>query len=238
MFDRFAGILEKWIGRVDDAPSSGPLLAVPDEPVTARSVRKLRELDRDRRIFGADIHGYFLTCVPIHEIDAFEECLGTCLPEAYRAFLAGVGYGAGPFYGLLSPADVLRELDEFNVAPEGASLPFPIGTEDDDRFFFGQVRGRQAVPLLDWPTTGLIPVSYRGETSWSVLVTSGMFTGTIWDVTVLEGIVAECRPGARPPGLPGEDGAGNALPPLRRPPTFDEWYRGWLIRAFADFEWK
>ncbi len=235
MFDRFAGLLEKWTDRARDASSSAPPHA-PAEPATVRSVRKLRDLDVGRRIFGADDHGYLLTRIPGHELHAFENRLETCLPEAYRAFLLDVGYGAGPYYGLLSPAEILRELDAFGVG--AASRPFPVGTENGERFFVGPLRSRLAVPLLDWPTTGLIPVSYHGETSWSVLVTSGVFTGTIWDVTVLEGIVAECRPAPRPPGLPGDGEAGNTLPPLRRPPTFDEWYRGWLIRAFADFEWK
>jgi hypothetical protein len=232
MLDRFTGLLERWTDREKDEPSSAPSA----EPATVRSVRKLRDLDAERRVFGADVHSYLLTRVPRHELDAFEDCLGTCPPEAYRSFLAEVGYGAGPYYGLLSPADILRELDRFNLAPGAAALPFPVGTEGGERFFFGPSRGRLAVPLLDWPTPGLIPVAYDGETSWSMLVTSGIFTGTVWDVTVLESIVAECRPALRPPGLP--DGAGNALPPLRRPPTFDQWYRGWLTRAFADFEWK
>lgn len=235
MFNRFNGLLEKWADCAKDEPSAARPAGV-DEPATVRSVRKLCDLDADRRIFGADSHGYFLTRVPGHELDAFEDCLGTCLPESCREFLAGVGYGAGPYYGLLSPADILRELDDFNVVSDAAALPFPIGTEDDERFFFGPSRGRLAVPLLDWPTTGLIPVAYQGETSWSVLVTSGIFTGTIWDVNVLGGIVAECRPAPRPPGVPGE--AGDGLPPLKRPPTFDQWYRGWLVRAFADFGWK
>lgn len=233
MFNRFNGLLEKWADRAKDEPSSAPPAEV-DEPATVRSVRKLCDLDADRRIFGADSHGYFLTRVPGHELDAFEDCLGTCLPEPFRAFLAEIGYGAGPYYGLLSPAEILRELDDFNVAPGAPGRPFPIGTKDDAGVFFGP--SRQGGPLLDWPTTGLIPLSYQGETSWSVLVTSGIFTGTVWDVIVLEGIVAECRPGVRPPGLPGE--AGDGLPPLKRPPTFDQWYRGWLVRAFADFEWK
>jgi hypothetical protein len=237
MFNRFNGLLEKWADRAKDELSSAPPAEV-DEPATVRSVRKLRDLDAGRRVFGAELHGYVLTRVPDHELDAFEDCLGTCLPENYRAFLAEIGYGAGPYYGLLSPADTLRELDCFNIVPDAASLPFPIGTEDGERFFFGPTRGRLAVPLLDWPTTGLIPVAYQGETAWSVLVTSGVFTGTVWDVVVLDEVVAECRPALRPPTISGEGGAGNALPPLRRPPTFDQWYRGWLTRAFADFEWK
>lgn len=235
MFDRFAGLLEKWTDRARDA---APSALAPAEPASVRSVRKLRDIDVGRRIFGADDHGYVLTRVPDHELHAFEDRLETCLPETYRAFLVEVGYGAGPYYGLLSPAGILRELDAFGAAPAAASRPFPVGTEDGERFGAGPLRGRSAVALLDWPTTGLIPVAYHGETSWSVLVTSGVFTGTIWDVTILEGIVAECRPAPRPPGLPGEGEAGNTLPPLRRPPTFDQWYRGWLTRAFADFEWK
>lgn len=235
MFSRFAGLIERWTGH--DPPSSAPTRISDASPVL-RAVRRLRDIDAGRQVFGADLHGYLVTRVPNHELDAFEDRLGTCLPETYRAFLSEIGYGAGPYYGTLSPAEILRELDDFDCVPDAASRPFPVGTEDGERFFFGSFRERLAIPLLDWPTTGLIPVAYRGETSWSVLVTSGLFTGTVWDINVLEGIVAECRPALRPPTLSGEGGLGNSLPPLRRPPIFDEWYRGWLVRAFADFEWK
>ena len=235
MLERFAGILEKWTGRPEDKSSSA--LPPADELGTVRSVRKLCVLDDGRRIFGADVHQYLLTRVSAHDLDAFEDRLGTCLPEPYRAFLGEVGYGAGPFYGTLSPADILRELDVFAVSRDAPSRPFPVGPGDGE-WFFEFLGGGGPMPLPGWPVTGMIPVCHHGRMTWSVLVTNGVFTGTVWDVTVLEGDEAECRPAPRPPGLPEGSWTGNALPALRRPPTFEQWYRGWLIRAFCDFEWK
>lgn len=65
-------------------------------------LEKLRQLDNNLEIFGAEKHRYMLNpTVSIDTIKQFEVKHKIVLPEEYVAFLTTLGNGgAGPFYGL------------------------------------------------------------------------------------------------------------------------------------------
>jgi hypothetical protein len=68
-------------------------------------------------------------------------------------------------------------------------------------------------------------------------VTAGRAAGTVWDVACYEGDEGEYVPSRRAPGLlltRSEFAALPTLPPLPNPPTFLEWYEGWLTRCLTD----
>ena len=83
--------------------------------------------DVSYRVFGSERHRYRLTPVTPEDLKAFEDELGLALPHEYRIHLSEVGHGAGPYYGLFSPADVLDTLHEFDIelAEEGRQKPGP-----------------------------------------------------------------------------------------------------------------
>jgi hypothetical protein len=68
-------------------------------------LRRLADLDwrdRQRRVFGAEVHQFRLNpplALPV--VEAFVEQHGVSLPEEYRRFVTETGNGgAGPYYGL------------------------------------------------------------------------------------------------------------------------------------------
>lgn len=62
-------------------------------------------------IFGASKHRYRTHVVSEAALQQLEQQLGTALPGPYRTFLNTIGYGAGPYYGLFGPGEILAELN-------------------------------------------------------------------------------------------------------------------------------
>src|SRR5215218_4625213 len=98
-----------------------------------QKLTRLRSIDREQRIFGADYHQYELA-PPTSEqqIRLFESTHGIELPEDYRAFLTEIGNGgAGPYYGLL-PLD--NTISEWSLREDAQYLskpfPLPVGTDN------------------------------------------------------------------------------------------------------------
>ncbi len=147
-------------------------------------IRLLAAIDRDRRLFGASVHGYELA-PPLSdaELGELERRLGP-LPEEYRRFVQALGaYGAGPYYGL--------------VPPEPPILPGGDGGPDPARPFLGGARTAHDAPppggahLLD----GTVALADNGCGGRSLLVLRGPHAGEIWIDWTPErgGVVREAR---------------------------------------------
>jgi hypothetical protein len=203
----------------------------------------LRVLDRSHKVFGARSHQYLSTPASEAEIAWLERELASTLPDEYRRFLLSVGYGAGPYYGLWSPRQAVAEISgicgEF-AAEQGIRVrpcdPFPL-TDQDLRLVEEKIRLEDEKPFAErsWPSSGCLPICHHGCTFWSALVLQGQFAGRIWDVASYVAYEGLWVPASRPPGW-WEFGMPRpqALPPLPSPPTFLEWFSGWLERCFAD----
>ncbi|MEC3975388.1 SMI1/KNR4 family protein [Amycolatopsis sp. H20-H5] len=134
-------------------------------PTTAELAAKLKLLtdaDENLRVFGAEDHDYLSHPVSPEVLDDVEKSLGVELPRAYREFLAHVGYGAGPGYGLLDPGALASAGGRRDPAGE-----FP---------FTGS--GGQADPR----SPGCVIIGERGHERHAALVTTGPLAGTVWDV--------------------------------------------------------
>jgi tetratricopeptide (TPR) repeat protein len=147
-------------------------------------LRLLAAVDRDRRVFGASVHGYELA-PPLSdaELAELERRLGP-LPEEYRRFVQALGaHGAGPYYGLVPPAPPI--------------LPGDEGGPDPARPFLGGAETAHDAPppggahLLD----GTVALADNGCGGRSLLVLRGPHAGEIWIDWTPErgGVVREAR---------------------------------------------
>ena len=199
---------------------------------------ELRTLDPGPapRIFGASHHGYTSHPTAPEELAALERRLGVRLAADYRAFLLEIGWGAGPYYGLWSPAAILAEYEgltrdmeiETNVMVQAAD-PFPFGPADIQDLLGNPDGALHAT----WPASGAIPIGHQGCTFWSALVTTGPLAGTVWDAGCIEYWDGNWAPARTPPGwLAGPEGpwTQRQLSPL---PSFREWFDLWLEVACA-----
>jgi hypothetical protein len=204
---------------------------------------ELRRRDRRLKVFGASKHQYRSTPVAGAELAALEGALGVPLPPEYRDFLLRVGHGAGPYYGVWSPQESLseiRSLAQEYEAEEGKPVcpaeAFPL-TGADLRGIEARVAAGDKSPWAerDWPCGGCLPICHQGCTFWSVLVLTGEFVGRVWDVACFVGYSGEWLPARRPPGW-WEFGMRHPreLPRLPNPPTFGEWFAGWVERSLTD----
>lgn len=85
-------------------------------------MEELARHDRRHVVFGATGHGWVSAPVEEEALAAVEREHGVALPASYRTWLATVGAGAGPFYGLLAPS-------EAQVAGGVFAGPLPAGSE-------------------------------------------------------------------------------------------------------------
>jgi hypothetical protein len=182
------------------------------------------------------MHRYGSTIVPEGEVEWLESELGVNLPSEYRAFLTEIGYGAGPYYGIWSPGKALDEIQSLSQEMQAevgieawAFDPFPIPAPAVPR-----------VVRATWPASGCLPICHEGCTAWAVLCLQGEFAGCVWDVVCLSGYNGDWVPAQRPPGclkfpIRGPIGwRSKWLPRLPEPPSFAQWFDGWLDRCLAD----
>lgn len=173
------------------------------------------------------MHNYSEVHVPLQRLDALEDACGFALPPAFRHHIATIGIGVGPYYGLFD-LDKIRvcALDPQRFLP---TLPFRFSGRE-----FLPIEGTNEIPWAecDFPVHGCIPIGEQGCGHQSLLVVCGAESGSIWDL--VEGEIAPAR---RPPGFVIRPRV--ALPSLPRPPSFTEWYRGWMEQAAADLnQWR
>jgi hypothetical protein len=214
--------------------------------ITHPALEQLAELsqrDPNRKVFGARKHQYRSALVEKDAVARLEAKIGVPLPAEYRDFLLRVGSGAGPYYGVWSPAEALFELRSLAVdyeAEEGKPITqaetFPLTAEDlrgiEERF---AARIKEAWVEHDWPCDGCLPICEQGCTYYTVLALTGEFTGRVFDLNNAVGYCGEWLPARRPPGW-WEFGMPHprALPRLPSPPTFGEWFSGWVERCLTD----
>ena len=201
----------------------------------------MKRIDTGLKVFGSNLHRYALHPLSESEVTRFESALGISLPLIYREHLLGVGYGAGPYYGLFSPKQIMNELayDEEYVQNFGCS-PSPAGefpfTREDATRICRSVEADEEEPWGKAPYSshGAIPIAHEGCTYWTMLVTSGELRGCVWSVACYEGYDGLWIPSRRPPALNTRDAPSHNLTMLPDLPSFDEWFDSWVEAALLD----
>ncbi len=212
-----------------------------------RKLNRLSTLDRELQDFGATGHQYKSHPVSEAELDQFEAELGVCLPEDYRQFLQEVGYGAGPYYGLLSPNQVLEamreESSEWPDSKNAPGCPFPFSHEQAQECF--RIMSELRCGWLEgqtWLVDGCIPICFEGCSFYTLIVTAGDLAGSIWSSSrdsLGDGDDDVSFPYNLAPRPPGNIYlAGYKVlawePALSPEPTFLEWYNAWLDQCLSD----
>lgn len=155
-----------------------------------------RVADAQRKVFGADAHGYVVhTPASPQAVADFEARLAIRLPPAYRQFVLEVGNGgdgyngsaAGPFYGIYGigdrmggmPAELLAKvvarpciLSPGMPPSEWDALVSRLGLD-------GELDGDAYDEALDILFGGLLPLGAQGCSSYHGLVAHGPHTGRI-----------------------------------------------------------
>lgn len=136
----------------------------------AELLRRLREADRNLRVFGAGFHKYKLRpTITEAQLQEFERTHQVKLPEDYRMFLREIGNGeAGPFYGLepLEKAGQYRDL----------SKPFPFTKATDS---YSDAELDKWGDRDEYP--GVLEFCHQGCAIYSYLVVNGPTYGIIWE---------------------------------------------------------
>ncbi len=216
-----------------------------------RKLNHLRTLDKRYQVFGAYSHQYKSIHLSESKIRAVEAELGVRLPEEYRRFLQVIGYGAGPYYGLYGPDEILSDLRALKNGSYGesiriqeASKPFPITPAQADVCYRTMSEGRRASIEVDWPTDGYIPICNEGCTFLTCLVTAGELVGTLWSYAMYESDFNRSFPidwnlAPLPPGITSVHNFSDEPlwhQALSASPTFLEWYNAWLDQCLEDLE--
>ena len=212
---------------------------------------RLKALDRHLQVFGAKQHQYKSYPLSPDEIVNLDEKLGVRLPEDYRQFLHEIGYGAGPYYGLYSPQEIIRHLNDIDIYGEHHGLPdpgrpFPFNRQDAQECFQIMSEWREAIFLADSPTNGCIPLCDEGCGYHTFLVTKGELTGSLWSHN--SDSEDEDDPDLKywnlapqPSGIIGLNKSPDVPPwhPTLSPfPTFVEWYNAWHDRCPDEPAWQ
>ncbi|MFF3864128.1 SMI1/KNR4 family protein [Streptomyces sp. NPDC002209] len=201
-------------------------------------VLRLAEHPGADKVFGAHGHGFRLGPVMGEEqLRALEADLGVGLPAQYRSFLLRVGGGgAGPDYGLMTPAlgsggwqwvGIGLAYPAQPTTAEFAGRPFvaealqseltALETQEPQRDAFAADQAfRRAYAawdaryeeLYDAQEAGAVFLSEQGCGYASLMVMTGPHRGSIWE---------DLRPADQGIASTGHD--------------FAHWYRSWLERA-------
>ncbi|GAA3010676.1 SMI1/KNR4 family protein [Actinokineospora diospyrosa] len=153
------------------------VLCEQDRPQLGKSVfigRDGRRLD-DYVTFGATHHKFQRQPVKQPRLRQLEKAMGVRLPEEFRVFLAWLGTGAGPYYGIASFEKLLQ------AAGPACARPFPWG--ENDTFWLNE--------CSDADPDGCLPIINAGCGDYIALITAGAHRGRVvhigWDF--------ECVPG-------------------------------------------
>lgn len=197
-----------------------------------KKLEELTQKDTGHQIFGAGEawggHQYHLN-PPIAEADVaeFETAHGLRLPPEYRMFLTEIGDGkAGPFYGLYSLEDGLREAvaysnEDGRPVENSFAADFPLSNADVRKFikYYDKCMAEGEDDSIQYPEipdllTGVIFLAQYG-CGWSYcLVVKGEQAGTVWF-------------------------HGDYLSPVfsnGKQWTFFDWYENWLDRSLAELD--
>lgn len=169
-------------------------------PELKAKLEKLRSIDSNLAVFGAEAHKYQLNPVLAKKtVEDFEKEHSIVLPEEYRDFILEMGDGgAGPYYGIYTLQDAYKENKWFQLGDLKKDFPLTEEWQNED-----DEEDENAYPenLYD----GCMMISHQGCGTWSFLIVSGPERGKVWnDFTTNDG-------GLLPTGY-----------------TFAEWYQNWL----------
>ncbi len=149
-------------------------------------LQKAKEADGRLKQFGAERHRYrWNPPASPADVEAFEQEIGTTLPEEYRKFLllAGDG-GAGPYYGLF-PLEKVRQWLTWEVRPDKEPRLYPgmpvfdweeaeeSGTEDREGI---EDELDRAPDECFW---GSIPIGSQGDSYFMLLMVTGPHRGRV-----------------------------------------------------------
>jgi len=205
-----------------------------------QELNSLKRKDPALLVFGAKTHRYKQTGIKPGDISLLEKKLHCSLPQEYKDLLLAVGAGAGPYYGLYNPGEIIKEYKsyrEYTDEEYSAGKECPI----TQSAYFRIVQDLEAGIQEPWecytyPADGCIPVCYQGCTFWTVIVTCGELKGTVLDVASYSGNEGWYLPARRPPGIVKAGIEPSKLPPINRPCGVFEWYRSWIERCISDLE--
>ncbi|MDR1083923.1 MAG: SMI1/KNR4 family protein [Deltaproteobacteria bacterium] len=157
---------------------------------------RLKKLDPDQTIFGAESHEYRQNPpLPPEKLASFESQFGLSLPEDYREYLLKVADGGlGPFYGLYS-------LGGGDEEPPDYSKPFGLSAEENLRLFdvYAEIDRRLKAygPAMDADLEtelfekyfrelsrdtdcGFVYLCTEGCGMYNILIVNGPAHGTVW----------------------------------------------------------
>ncbi len=193
------------------------------------AVKLLQQRDPDCRLFGASGHRYELYGVTNAEIEELETGIGMAVPLELRRHWLEVGWGAGPFYGLFSPDEVLTRLIEAQDWSESCDLPrisparpFPVSQDELSRYFENPEEERF---IFENDPDGIVDLCEEGCGCVSVLVMEGELIGTMWSH---DG--DRYCPQWYPLAGEGKEVRRGPIPYLV---TFAQWYDLWLDNCLA-----
>ncbi|GEM_PF-1316589 len=191
-------------------------------------LKKLKELDLQLTVFGANIHGYKLNPPKTaEELERFENLHAVTLPQEYKDFLIEAGNGGvGPYYGLYTLERGLEEAKNYSTEKDKKiadplAREFPVSNQDAKKFLdhhqacmeAGEDEDIKYLPVPE-PFTGVIFLADYGCGWEYVLVVKGEQFGKIW---YMGDYLAPCFD------------VGN------KQWGFLDWYEGWLDKSIDQF---
>lgn len=152
-------------------------------PRLIQKLEALKSRDRSLQVFGASTHNYECIAVPEDDIIDLEARIGVALPGDYRSWLAQVGYGAGPHYGLFSPRQVASEL-RYGELGTGGDIPDAASLSADDVGRYLRVVQAAGTHVGARITTNsfvaALPVNHQGCGGYTHILTSGELRGSMF----------------------------------------------------------
>ncbi len=195
-----------------------------------KKINKLRSLDPEFRLFGAESHNYKLRGkVEESDIIEFERNNNIELPKGYREFISKIGNGpCGPYYGLVSLSNcLLDDLDHPDknilidttkpfIHNERWNLDFSDFDEsEDEEYFNNKIEKEYFDPK--W-MNGTIKLSNYGCGITMNLVVNGKEHGHVW-------VDDRCND----QGIYPDPYSGN-----KKRVKFLDWYEYWLDHSIKE----
>jgi hypothetical protein len=207
----------------------------------------LRKADRKLEVFGAGKpygHAYKVCQASTADLEAIEKKAGQPLPEEYRAWVVHVGFGAGPYYGLLSPANIPLPHDavtlmERSEAHGGDLRSVKYLTTADVRGIAEKWNhaGRAEHGISCDSDEGLLPIADEGCGGNSCIAVSGELVGRMFGTSI------ELREPRSAWIAIWPEGVARYVEELSGQPRFEcsasrhfgffDWYEDWLDRSLS-----
>lgn len=188
-----------------------------DRLVEIRSgLKRLKKKDKKLKVFGADSHKYKSKKVSEKKLTAFEQTLGTKLPEEFRSFLIEIGRGAGPDFGILKLKRMMQELAIWKkyLSEQEAAKPFDFSNTDARELTEKKVKNEEEFYHKTLKTAnGVLPIATEGCSFYFYLVLSGEQKGKVWGIDA--------------------DGFNTMPAGLTKELSFLDWYEDWLDNSLT-----